>query len=891
MKSNSSGLTLVEVMIAGVILSVIGLLAAKIMLGQANLLLITKARGVAESAGGDRLRKLKAMPYQVLIPSDAPVAIPGVTNGFHDPITYPPEVVGGQHNLTVYALVERVRQEKGEYVPVAPAVPDTRVKRITITSVWNEKGVLKHAKMSSISNLLDLSANVAFFGTVRDTFMQPIPGAIVELVEDSSRYGSANFVGDYRFFVFPGTYTLRATGRGYFEELITGQSVTALGAQQRQVDFVLSPRSFGEIQGAVWVNDHPVISRVAGAIPDAGFDQEFVELFNPSTFTWNAASLVLAFGRQQCNGVNGPWCDVEASTISIQFVNTDIPPRSFFLFANVGTVHVGAGAKAADAVWRADPNNLDAFGALHRKNNAAFTAVNLNVIPVWEDDNEIGPAAGERSGEGAGGLRLLLGNVVLDEVGWSGGKHNAVGKPPVVFRGSPSAELLNKGLVKNSALARIAGTLGYDDTLAPCYDSGINQADWQNINGSDRRPRNSGDQLPVGSVRAGRPAVGVPVMVDDGLSISTVSWANFSGIRRIASFGLLDVATGSWRARAVQGDREGGAAASVVANGVTVLDLHLDSPATAGVVSGRVTDSLTGVALGGITVLPRDGISSPAVTDGAGYYLFVTPSVNQVNITVNPTPGDGLRGEGEVLVLVPSPSVFLAGVDVRLSPMVRLKGRLEKTTSIGPPLKTYGVPNVPILLTNVSNKRVNPQEVWTDSSGNFEAFVATGVWNILAHWYDTRSLKKQSNAHNFVKGKTVTVDGLAPIVDAGGIQAPGFGFLTYTVTGTVRRNGNPVVTGVTLVAGEENWNIGAMGTPQAPPDLPTDFFSVDPMTRQMTMSDANGRYRFQISCGPGKHIIHAYLFQSDVNPPFLYAASAPVSDDTPGTFHVDIDIP
>ena len=48
----------------------------------------------------------------------------------------------------------------------------------------------------------------------------------------------------------------------------------------------------GTVNGTAYLRDHPVISRVVGKLLNGSFSQEYVELYNPSTFTWTLSGNV-----------------------------------------------------------------------------------------------------------------------------------------------------------------------------------------------------------------------------------------------------------------------------------------------------------------------------------------------------------------------------------------------------------------------------------------------------------------------------------------------------------------------------------------------------------------------------------------------------------------------
>ena len=141
------------------------------------------------------------------------------------------------------------------------------------------------------------------------------------------------------------------TTNGY-QSIASGQTLT--------IPFTLSKMSSGTAMGYVYINDHLVISQVVGSTQDAtGFFQEFVEVFNPSSYTWTIASgpttpvIDLKYQRR-----NDP-----LTTLTMDYTTLTIAPGGYYLFANTGTVTTAGISRNADAVFSASnagyPNLID----------------------------------------------------------------------------------------------------------------------------------------------------------------------------------------------------------------------------------------------------------------------------------------------------------------------------------------------------------------------------------------------------------------------------------------------------------------------------------------------------------------------------------------------------
>ncbi|TXH27913.1 MAG: carboxypeptidase regulatory-like domain-containing protein, partial [Elusimicrobia bacterium] len=285
-----------------------------------------------------------------------------------------------------------------------------------------------------------------------------------------------------------------------------------------------------------WFNSAPVISRVCGSTPsftDPTFDQEWVEIFNPTTWTWNVQrDLNLQYYLQHASYTVAPWSAVVNSwqgnyymnNIAVTYVNTTIPPGGYFLYANTTTINlVGTPTILADAVWSAGVNVATAANSYIHANGiykilGRFDPHGKYGPPSWDLITTAQPGVPLRHNgvyNGGGGyLRLgyrlygyvggfAIGNLTargyLDSVGWFGG--NDAGNPSAPMyswmghgdstrREGEWLMLVDndigtglrdpKGLDAGEQWIRIGSTASWQEMrdVGPAYDSDNNERDW-----------------------------------------------------------------------------------------------------------------------------------------------------------------------------------------------------------------------------------------------------------------------------------------------------------------------------------------------------------------------------------------------------------------------------
>ncbi|MBI4054713.1 MAG: hypothetical protein HY402_01115, partial [Elusimicrobia bacterium] len=404
-------------------------------------------------------------------------------------------------------------------------------------------------------------------------------------------------------------------------------------------DFSLVPKASGTVSGIAYLGDHLVLSQVVASTVNAsnGFNQEYVELYNPTTWTWTLSgsfNLTIFYEKTSpyaCKelGFNtAASCALEAG---LTFVNSTIASQGYFLIANTDTLRAGGVTVTADAYY---------------------------------DEGVTGNVIEESKG---GGVGLLSNNVPLDRAGWTRGNAGESSGPNTT---ETSGLVLNKGLDPGEQIARAVSSSTVTSTQGNAWDSQNNSSDF-NLNVTTVpsanhdmsltfAPRASASTLvPI----SGTPARGALISVTDGLS--SAATASGSG-----SFQVVEVATGSWRVILSSGtlfaERLN---VSVSASANTGLgSVTLTSSTADGIVSGRVTDGAAG--LPNIAVAASGGQD---VTNSGGYYSF-SIATGTYDVTANPGNQDASYTLGVVTGVVVSVGQIASGVDFALSQGGRLRG-------------------------------------------------------------------------------------------------------------------------------------------------------------------------------------------------------------------------
>ncbi len=361
--------------------------------------------------------------------------------------------------------------------------------------------------------------------------------------------------------------------------------------------------------------DHLVISQVVGnSISPSGFNQEWVEVFNPTTWTWTASNVGLKFQR-------APSIDPVPVNIAINYVSASIAPGQFYLFANTTTITASGAPVSADATWSLTAGTNDtAF-------NPRFSAASPNIITTYEDSSAWGRGS------------LILYNVAngytLDMMGWKGDGSQS----PPLYEGSPMTQV--QGLNDSEQYFRLSSTSGYNPAYGPAYDSGNNDVDFGALSSVGWLPKNTlTATVPIVS---GVPAIGAFVTATDGLS--QVANASSFGNPPCARFQLTSVATGTWvvfiassnvfmeissvtvSPNATTYIPNATTSPSWPANGYNAV--VLSSAATQGYVTGTVLSAM-GIPISPSITVSANALTAQANTSNGSYLLPVPPGTYNV---------------------------------------------------------------------------------------------------------------------------------------------------------------------------------------------------------------------------------------------------------------------
>nr|HNI55951.1 carboxypeptidase-like regulatory domain-containing protein [Elusimicrobiota bacterium] len=306
----------------------------------------------------------------------------------------------------------------------------------------------------------------------------------------------------------------------------------------------------GRVDAAFWWNSSPVISRVVGSsasFSNPAFNQEWVEVFNPTTWTWDATKLNLHYymthnsSEPAANALPNTTADYLQHKIEVNYINTAIPPGGYFLFANAPTIDLQEGSVNADAVWetvnpssnawwrvdrpggavgRFDPNGL--LNAGQPNPDILTTAETANYLPSQSTWNFVLGVPAVQYNGGGGYVRLTYSQnsstdyIYLDGVGWRGGLDAGCvggGRDPVAAE--EGYRLVDKaggiedcaGLQAGEQYLRYASTMAWMESrdVGPAYDSNCNVRDWSKYTAA--APGYFARFLPRNSVAAPVPVV------------------------------------------------------------------------------------------------------------------------------------------------------------------------------------------------------------------------------------------------------------------------------------------------------------------------------------------------------------------------------------------------
>jgi type II secretory pathway pseudopilin PulG len=809
-RTSTRGITLVELLVMSVIASLVAVTIIQSFSGITKGILGNRFKTLATQLANENMQSLKGIPYYRLRVSSL-TTTPTGCGAFSPPVlsddgNYPPVVtVLGGTSFTVYTIVQRVQKSAAENLTVvAWNAPDTGVKQITVSVAWMERNAMHRVQLVNLrENFNRLTANGQFIGRVLDVSNAVVANPLIEISEDPSFRTMGDASGNYLLEAPVGSYTLRAYKRGYFSQSIANNTITS-SAPVKTVNFNgLIPMSSGTVTGSVWHSDHLVISRVCAEIMNVGTSQEYVEIFNPTTWTWTV------------DGQYGLYFQGKLAQASVSINSApggnNIAPGGFYLFGSHSPLVINGFNITPDAVWENTIGGLNDTNA----NFPYFTASDgkYNVIPNNADG----------AGEGVGSLTLyqIAGGATIDRVGWQGGGS----LNPSTFETAPVPDV--NGIESNEIYYRKTTPAGgFSTTVGPAYDSGNNSLDWGVDPGAPHTlPRNTATATPFPIV-SGVPSFGARVFANDGLSLLVIAssgpWSPPE-----AKFTLPNIATGTWTVSASTRTYFVSFSTTVTANVTISTSLVLNTPTVYGFVSG--TTRTPGQIVPNMSLLPGNGYS-----DINGFFRIALP-VGLQTVKTNPSKENPSFRETS------SSFNVKAGIETATTIMLSESAIVSGLVSVD---GSTPLPGIPVRLTN--------------SSGNLQDMAPTdgdGIFRLNVGGAATYTVQVVTPG-----GETVSPATLSATVSSSNTRI----FVgTFTVTsslgalaGSVSYQSKRITTGVYIIASTTT-------VPADPPVLNQSFRTVG-AAYNSGLSNTDGSY--SMSLPPGTYNVAAWytVFNGDV---------------------------
>lgn len=754
-----AGLTLTEVLIATAILA--GGVAAFIagFNAIAKTIATSRARTLASNLAQEKIEKLKSFDYYRIVVTISPQ----YDNTFspatpYDNTYFPIESIKASgFDFKRYTYIQNVQEVNGEIQNV-PATTDTGMKRITITVAWLQNGQYKRLQLSNIVSNPNMSMSNSFFkGTITNANTgAPIYDAQIAIIENIGWQDRSDILGQYQINAMQGAYFISVSARGYFS---TTRGVAIAGNATQTEDFALQPMATGSINGTAWITDHLVISQVvASTVSISGFDQEYVELYNPTT----------NYVKLSTPAINLVYQEYSESpiTINLNYVvsGSSIPPFSYYLIANTTTLSVCGSTVAADVVF------------------STATTDYPDVIKTPE--------------AGYVGLQRADGGAWEDVVAWYKNYDSAYTIPPggpwkhtpVVCEGTPIIQYA--GFTQAEQYVRRSSTAGYSASFGSAYDANDNYIDFIDNVLMSIPPKNSSYRAyPI----AGTPAVGAVISANDPISGPVIAVRKAGGGTSNppwAEYSLVSVATGTWNvAITSSGYFCPITTATVIANTTTYFP-NFESgpliPATTfhasllyertedGYVSGKVYNAL-GNPISPMTLSINGNTYN---TSSSGMY-FIQADTGTWNLTANPNnTNSSYVSLGQDVSI--TAGQITSGVDFYLSQGGKLRGFVS----------TNGVSPLPGVAINALDVNETSRAEDVSSSGGYFTLLnlPTGQYTIEPI-LDSKETGSPAYFSATVTAGCNLFVGTFTVTGAMG-----------TITGSVTSGGRKIITGALIVA-------------------------------------------------------------------------------------------
>jgi hypothetical protein len=768
----------------------------------------SKNRTLASNLAQEKMQILKQkVYYQVLVTSDpahddtdfAPESIS------YDTGYFPPEIITEAGvTYTRYTYVQVAREDSGKIVELAPNIPDTGMRLITVTVVWSQNGTPKKLSLRSLmANPDTVMATAVFSGQVRNSVtLTGIQGALVNVAESMGWRDTSDSSGMYSIGVSPGNYTLVASADGYYTQV----RPVSIGPNATQTQgFDLVKIATGSVSGAAWLRNHLVISQVvASTTMPNGNNAEYIELYNPTSQPVNIGSSS-AGNQVKVKYLGEPGLGQDINQFALTYTSTYVAAGHYYLIANTSALNIGGTTPAVDAVF-SSANGCPTIGSL--------------------------PSCIQATVAGAIVISDASGNT-LDTVGWS---HGSNGKNAPASEGAQLS--MYDGFPIGTQLQRTSEYKHTTEGYGRAYDSNDNTTDFNVLGPMTELPYGSASG--VFPVLTGTPAVGAIVTASDGVSDSTTAWL----CNGVSSFTLVNVATGTWivlissNAYELENDTvtiTGPGVNYAFASTATVLA----SPASTGFITGRVISALGVPISPAIVVSPGGaGTASSANTGTGRYTLRVAPG--SVDVTVNPTIGGNSS-----YVTMSSNSITVAagqvysGVDFVLYQGGRISGFVTRDG-------INALPGVSVAVFDVNGIARDVQVSGVD--GRFTTMnISTGSYSVQPEVDSLETTTPSSATVSLVTQGATMFSSTFTISGAMG-----------TITGTVKAGGQPIKTGVLIVV----TTVTLSGTPPVPPVLSTATLTGSPYYLASSMEDGTFSVSVRQSVSPAYNVYGYYAVPS-----------------------------
>ena len=529
------GLSLVELMVAVSIIS-IGLLAFTTSFRLiSHSIRDSRARSLAISLAQEKIENLKDVPYHKLQVTTVTVTnanfSPAVS---YDAVNYPPETIKiGGITYTRGMYVSLTRLTGNEVTATSSMYPDSGLKFVTTYVMWEQRGEWKKFELENLyenPNVDPLDATLQ--GVVKTNTGAGLPGATVTILEKQDWNGTSGSGGSYLFRVHGGTYSIRASSAGFYDQTMTDVLINE-GAQLT-TNFSLIAIGSGAVSGNVFVSSHLVISMVVAATETYTGDMvlrdvEFVMLFNPTTYTIDIGSAGAKWNLWYFNSQTSTW--TAPGNLMTTTVSTYVPPNTGYIVASSSWFMI------ADRWIRAD-----AFYGVEGRDY--ITNDDSGMVLLYQ------PAWG----------------FWADRVGWA--DDDTVPPNSLYYEGSYIPDsACSDGIGEGNFLIRYASptTIG-EGFYAWAYDTGNNAVDFASpasacslvptpfMNWAVVDPLRPTGKLMNSTQTAigGVPAVGAFVIGDDLLAQTTIAYQatvtnEFGQVQPFARYSLTGVSTGTWK--------------------------------------------------------------------------------------------------------------------------------------------------------------------------------------------------------------------------------------------------------------------------------------------------------------------------------------------------------